>query len=350
MNYSEELEEGTLKSASCPGTRCSTPPKSGDEVVKVGRGSTSDLNKKIPTTTFDRISGILASFRDTRKALDESLRKNRELLEYVDGMETPRSKLNFLPSIFGRSIAKRSNVLLPVHQNDLKKTANVANVANGEDRLEEGAGEQLTRITTEDLETISTEIHNLEKRDSWEAKNVKTASPAAKPKPLPHQQQQQQQHRRNNLAKTEDKWESDATTGKTRDYGNFDFCVVDKKRVNVEETRRTPEVTPREVKLPEVTLPEEAYPRRRRATNRFATTTTSSKSITTQKHRDRSEDASVAKSTMTTTRFGACNLCLCSALVSILIISLAVLILLHPAVQLYLRLRTNYIHVFSPPV
>ena len=47
-------------------------------------------------------TGILASFRDTRKALDESLRKNRELLEYVDGMETPRSKLNFIPSLFGR--------------------------------------------------------------------------------------------------------------------------------------------------------------------------------------------------------------------------------------------------------
>ena len=54
----EQVEEGDLKSVSCPKTRCSAKEK---------RGSTASLNKKTTISTFDRISGwffLICSHRE----------------------------------------------------------------------------------------------------------------------------------------------------------------------------------------------------------------------------------------------------------------------------------------------
>jgi len=335
----DELEDGKFRSVSCPETRCPTP-KNPHETPDTERGSTTDLIVKKSTSTYDRISGILASFRDTRKALDESLRKNRELLEYVDGMETPRSKLNFIPSILGRFYKKKPDTILPVHQNDLRGT----NAASKE--LETTTDKTTPTITSEDLETITTEIHRLEKEDSFEARNVKGTSPTTKPKSFPGQQQQQQQegkrskHQQRKNVNVADKY------AHAKDYGNFDFCVVEKKKMNLKGTTPSRD----ELSTVDELLVADAFPRRRRPVNRFAASPSGDDE---SKYRE-NDSGEVKERTdscrKTTGKVSVCNLCICSALISVALIALAVLIMLHPSVQLYLRLHTNYIHVLNPPV
>lgn len=319
----EESEEGNFKSVSCPETRCSTPKMEG-KIPKGERGSTSSLNKKSTASTFDRITGILASFRDTRKALDESLKKNRELLEYVDGMETPRSKFSFLPSIFGRSAKINSKEVLPFHRNDLRDVR--------EDQKNYESEEILTCITTNDLQAISTEILILEKENEPQAKNVKGASPSTKPKPL------FQQHKLNNQTSNRSHKPLNANA---KDYGDFDFCVIKEKSAGVKGEESGVSSAP-ELKHSS----DESFPRRRRPINRFQNSTS---------HLDGERNESEARNdknadSITRETKGACNICLCALLLSVSLIVFAVLVLLHPSVQIYIRSHILYINQLNSPV
>ena len=261
--------------------------------------------------------------------------------------------LIFNPELSHLRIYKRApDSLLPIHQNDLKRDVKIAGNCDVTYENTTAVAATATAITPADLETISTEIHRLEKEDSFEAINVKGASPAAKPTKSSGQLPQQTPKRRptqqrfNNLVNV-----TQTGVGKTRDYGNFDFCVVEKKKLNVDGNRLECALTPG-VSPPGETRIEEAFPRRRRTTNRFANAPSSSDAVGWNE--DVKEKTRIEKGMLqpreNASKFSACNLCFCSALISLTFISLAVLILIHPTVQLYLKLNMSYIHVLNPPV
>ena len=225
-------------------------------------------------------------------------------------------------------------MILPVHQNDLKAAKPETNSS--------AANSATPTITSEDLQTISTEIHKLEKEDSFESKNVKTVSPASKPKSFNGKQQQQRDRRAKHQLKS---FIANDQYAKAKDYGNFDFCVVEKKKktTNLEEERRS--ITP-----DRAMVEEEAFPRRRRPVNGFISARHEERIVHRRERDSSKEKKETARHSTNQSGFSAGNLCLCSALIALALIASAVFVMLHPAIQIYLRLHTSYIHVLNPPV
>ena len=238
---------------------------------------------------------------------------------------------------------KDTGAILPVHQNDLKGSNGNREKENCNVVANPTTTTSSPTVTTEDLETITMEIHKLEKEDFFEAHNVKEGSPTAKPKSFPSSPsvRKPKQRLNNFVAVTE-------MSANAKDYGNFDFCVVEKKKLNVargQSPRSNSSLSPEMGNFVE-----DSFPRRRRPNNRFSAAVANDRTMETNGDDDdpqRKRKNQIGQLNESKSR--ACKLCLCSALISVTLIAMAVIIMLHPSVQLYLRLRTNYIHVFAPP-
>ena len=210
-----------------------------------------------------------------------------------------------------------------------------------EDGESHDSEEKQTLITRNDLEAISSEIINLEKENETEAKNVKRASPA-KPKPV---SQRHKLNNKNNNRNNPSPKHSNVNTAK--DYGDFDFCVA--KRTLPETKGGTKNEVFATASNAQTFNVDESFPRRRRPINGFQ------QNSNPGRNRSRHDSDDILG---TETKAGtndsehniACKTCLCALLISVSLIGFALLVFLHPSVQIYIRSHIHYINPLNSPV
>ena len=243
----------------------------------------------------------------------------------VSDRMTAYHKLQPFAIFVHRSAKADSKTLLPFHQNDLE------GLNTGE---KEEIKDSSYLITANDLEAITTEILNLEKANEPQSKNVKGATPS-KPKPLTP---------KHKLNKNNNSQKKPLNTN-ARDYGNFDFCVVKDK--SVEAKGRKEFSAP-----PEVTLNDrdESFPRRRRPVNGFQSTSSSTIRSRRRRRSDSEDSREYYVIREKEAQHSTCKTCLCALLLSVSFIVLALLVFLHPSVQIYIRSHIHYINPLNSPV